>query len=153
MTKRFTMPARLGSIFLFGLLTFAATGCVDRSLIIKSDPAGARVFLNGQDKGTTPATIPFDFYGTWDLQIRMEENELRGVRSLKPVRTKIEVSPPWHQRFPLDFFTDVLWPGTIELEHTFQYKLEQQDLDALSDSFRNVAEENGVRLPIDSSGE
>lgn len=126
-------------------------GCVERSLLIRTEPAGARVFLNGQDKGITPAKIPFDFYGTWDLQIRMEENELRGSRSLKPIRQKIRLDRPWHQVFPLDLFTEVLWPGTIQVEHVLDYTFEPQDLDALRDAFHEAARKEGVQPPLEDA--
>ena len=94
-------------LLLLAISAILLPGCVERSLLIRTEPAGARVFLNGQDKGITPAKIPFDFYGTWDLQIRMEENELRGSRSLKPIREKVRLVRPWHQMFPFDLFTEI----------------------------------------------
>ena len=135
-------------LLLLAISTILLPGCVERSLLIRTEPAGARVFLNGQDKGITPAKIPFDFYGTWDLQIRMEENELRGSRSLKPIREKVRLSRPWHQVFPLDFFSEILWPGTISVEHVLDYTFEPQDLDALRESFHEAARAEGVEAPL-----
>ena len=109
-----------------------------------------RVFLNGQDKGITPAKIPFDFYGTWDLQIRMEENELRGSRSLKPIREKVRLDRPWHQMFPFDLFTEILYPGTLQVEHVLEYTFEPQDLDALRDAFDEAARQEGVQPPLEN---
>ena len=51
------------------------SGCVERALVIRSEPAGARVFIDGIDSGTTPIRVPFDFYGTRDVLVRMEEDE------------------------------------------------------------------------------
>ena len=143
-----TLISRRTPLLLVALSTVLLSGCVERSLLIRTEPAGARVFLNGQDRGVTPAKIPFDFYGTWDLQIRMEENELRGSRSLKPIREKVRLDRPWHQVFPFDFFTEILWPGTLSVEHVLDYTFEPQDLDALRDSFHEAARNEGVQPPL-----
>ncbi len=148
MNKVMIPVSRFIPLLLLLLSTPLLSGCVERSLLIRTEPQGARVFLNGQDKGVTPAEIPFDFYGTWDLQIRMEENELRGSRSLKPIREKVRLSRPWHQVFPLDFFSEVLWPGTISVEHVLDYTFEPQDLNALRDSFHDAARAEGVETPL-----
>ena len=148
MNKVLIPMSRFIPLLLLILLAPLLSGCVERSLLIRTDPQGARVFLNGQDKGVTPAKIPFDFYGTWDLQIRMEENELRGSRSLKPIREKVRLSRPWHQVFPLDFFSEILWPGTISVEHVLDYTFEPQDLDALRESFHEAARAEGVETPL-----
>ena len=134
-------------LLLLAISAILLPGCVERSLLIRTEPAGARVFLNGQDKGITPAKIPFDFYGTWDLQIRMEENELRGSRSLKPIREKVRLDRPWHQMFPFDLFTEILYPGTLQVEHVLDYTFEPQDLDALRDAFHEAARQEGVQPP------
>ena len=151
--KALTPMSRLLPMLLISLSLPLLCGCVERTLQIRTEPEGARVFLNGQDKGVTPATIPFDFYGTWDLQIRMEESELRGARSLKPIREKIRLSRPWHQVFPLDFISEVLWPGTIPVEHVLEYTFEEQNLDDLRDSFHEHAREAGVETPLQDSTE
>ena len=137
-------------LLLLAISAILLPGCVERSLLIRTEPAGARVFLNGQHKGITPAKIPFDFYGTWDLQIRMEENELRGSRSLKPIREKVRLDRPWHQVFPFDLFTEVLYPGTLQVEHVLEYTFEPQDLDALRDSFHEAAKREGVQPPLEN---
>ena len=136
-------------LLLLAISTILLPGCVERSLLIRTEPAGARVFLNGQDKGITPAKIPFDFYGTWDLQIRMEENELRGSRSLKPIREKVRLDRPWHQMFPFDLFTEILYPGTLQVEHVLEYTFEPQHLDALRDAFDEAARQEGVQPPLE----
>jgi hypothetical protein len=132
---------------LFSLIVLP--GCVERSLSIRTSPPGATVFVDGIDVGKSPVTIPFDHYGTWDVVVRMEENEKRGERSLAPQRRQVHLSPPWYQRFPIDFVFDVLWPGNIQVSFEESFVLEPQDLDALSERFRATAREHGIVGPLD----
>ena len=58
------------SLLLAGLLL--TNGCVYRSLTIKSDPAGAKVYINDDLKGETPLTYDFMWYGVHRVILRKE---------------------------------------------------------------------------------
>ena len=77
-------------------------GCVERWLFIRSDPAGARVFVDGRDRGTTPVELPFDHYGTREILLRLKDHD-SAVHIVK-------LDPPWYQWFPIDFVSEHLWP-------------------------------------------
>ncbi len=47
-------------------------GCVERLITVKSKPAGAIVYLNDEEIGRTPATVPFRFYGVYDVRLEAE---------------------------------------------------------------------------------
>lgn len=48
----------------------AAVGCgTQRTIRITSDPSGALVHLNDVEVGRTPVTVPFTFYGTYDVRL------------------------------------------------------------------------------------
>ncbi len=130
-------------------LILLCSGCVERALVIRSEPVGAKVFIDGIDAGTTPVRVPFDFYGTRDVLVRMEEDEKRGERSLSPIRRIVKLTPPWYQRFPLDFISENLWPGKLTVIHEEVFVMEPQDLDALSERFRDTARGFGVASPLD----
>lgn len=88
------------------------SGCVERELVIEtSEPA--EVFVDGERVGTStaeaPARLSFDDYGTRQVTAR--------ASGFVPARKAVELSVPWYQVFPLGFFSDVLWPGTIHDEH------------------------------------
>src|SRR4051812_35334353 len=54
---------------------FAGAGCaggVDRTVVVKSEPPGALVYMNGQEVGRTPAEVPILWYGTYDLRLRQD---------------------------------------------------------------------------------
>jgi len=93
-----------------------ATGCVERTITIRSDPPAAHVYFEGKEIGQTPMTVSFVHHGT------------RQVTLFKPGYEKLhameEIKAPWFQWFPIDFFTEVLWPWTLKEEHLLEYKLE-----------------------------
>jgi hypothetical protein len=88
-----------------GAAALLLAGCVERTLLIRSDPAGARVVVNGVDAGLTPHRLRFQTYGVFDVMLSAE-----GCHRL---RAPVPVEAPWYQQAPLDFFTEVLWPFTI----------------------------------------
>ena len=95
----------------------AAAGCVERKMMIRSDPPGAVITLDGERlEDRTPAEVPFDFGGT------------RGVTLAAPgyrlLESTAHVKDPWFTYFPLDVFAEFLWPGTIEDVQQFEYELE-----------------------------
>lgn len=93
-------------------------GCVERTITVKSDPSEAHVYFEGKEIGQTPVTVSFVHHGT------------RAVTVFKPGYEKVhameKIDPPWFQWFPIDFFTEVLWPGKLKEEHVLSYKLEPE---------------------------
>jgi hypothetical protein len=67
------------------------TGCVERTVTITSKPTGALVYLNDQEVGRTPVTVPFTFYGKYD--VRLEQD---GYQTLS---TSQDMVAPWWE-FP-----------------------------------------------------
>ena len=100
-----------------GIVTFVLCGCVERTMHVKSDPPGALVFVNGDERGRTPYIEHFDFYGTMDFRL-----EKQGYRIKKEL---IDVKPPIYQRFPLDFFFEVMFPFKLTDRRTFSFELEK----------------------------
>ena len=97
------------------LCVASATGCVERTLVIESDPPGAEVRLNGRAAGETPARVPFRHYGVYDVELRKE--------GFETVRAAEEVLAPWWARFPLGVFTELVWPGRIRDVRFLKYAL------------------------------
>lgn len=106
--RRFT-PALL-------LVTFLLTGCVERKLSIRTEPSGARAYMDYDLKGTTPVQIDFTHYGS--RFVRLEKNGYRTQLAT------IDLDPPWHSYFPVNFFTEVLYPFTITDHRERVYELE-----------------------------
>jgi len=85
-------------------------------MILRSDPPGATVVVNGDELGVAPAKLHFETYGTFEVV--MSAPHYRRLHALVPVR------PPWYERIPFDFFSETLWPRTIHDEHLVTLKLD-----------------------------
>lgn len=95
----------------------AAGGCVERKLVIRSDPPGAIVSL--EDKvleQRTPLEVPFDWDG-----VRRVTLQAPGHRTLE---TTAAVDARWYDWFPLDAVAEFLYPGTIRDVRSFDFRLE-----------------------------
>lgn len=96
--------------------TLLLTGCVERKLIIRSQPEGADVRVDGTLVGKTPCDVPFAWYGTRKIEL-----EKSGYESFTKTE---EVLPPWWQYPVFDLFTDVLIPADFEDTRAFDYTME-----------------------------
>lgn len=95
----------------------ASAGCVERKMVVRSDPPGAVLTLDGTDTELrTPAEIPFDFGGTRAVALTAPGH--------KVLETTAKLEDPWFTWFPLDIGAEFLWPGTIHDVQTFDFKLE-----------------------------
>lgn len=107
---------RLALCVLCGLgLLLGCCGCVERRLLLRSEPAGANVTVNGKDIGMTPAEMPFITYG--DYEIVMSAPGHQRLRTVEPVE------PPWWEMIVFDFFVENVWPGTVVDEHEIILRL------------------------------
>lgn len=110
------VSARVVRVLVTVGLVAALTGCVERTIRVESDPPGARVFLNDEEIGVTPAKTSFLWYGDYDVILRKD-----GFETLK---THHRIDPPWYQRPPFDLVAECLIATTIRDEHVFPtYKL------------------------------
>ena len=96
-----------------GLICLA--GCVERRLTIVTEPEEAIVWLNDEEIGTTPVTVNFNWYGDYRVRIEKPGYEILNTHRL--------LERPNHDKFPHDFFAEVLWPGVIEDEYTWTFEL------------------------------
>ncbi len=124
--------ARLGRGALAALSALLVGGCVERLLIIRSEPPGARVWVDAVEIGRTPIEVPFEHYGTREVLLRIEGSDPpRGS-----ARTLVTLSPPWYERFPIDVLSEHLWPATIVDTHEVRMELPPLDEAALMDTLR-----------------
>ena len=96
-------------------MTMSMTGCVERRIRVTSSPAGARVWINDQQVGTTPVETRFTFYGGYDVRV-----ELPGYESINELR---QAKAPLYEypgpdlvatALPFDFKPMVEWHFDLE---------------------------------------
>lgn len=92
-------------------------GCVERKMVLRSDPPGALITLDGTEtEERTPAEIPFDWGGTRGVSLSAPGH--------KVLDTTAELREPWFTWFPLDIVAEFVVPWTIHDVQTFDFKLE-----------------------------
>jgi hypothetical protein len=94
-------------------------GCVERALTITSDPPGALVYVSSEEKGRTPVTIPFTWYGDYEVTLR-----LTGYEAL---HTHCRVIPPVYEIPPFDLLSDMA-PWTYHVDRSAHYQLAKLQL-------------------------
>jgi hypothetical protein len=92
-----------------------SAGCVERKLTIVTEPENAVVWLNDEEIGATPVTVNFKWYG--DYRVRIEKPGYAIINTHK------DLKQPLHDKFPIDFFAQHLWPGRIVDTYTWNYEM------------------------------
>lgn len=105
----------VAAFFVAGWLVFGA-GCVERRMVVTSDPPGALILHNGQPIGNAPADDHFVYYGNHHFTI------IRPGYATLQVDQRIRA--PWYQFFPLDLVSEILLPFQIEDVRRFTYQLQ-----------------------------
>lgn len=114
----------LALLMLAGLA--CSSGCVSRRLTVRTNPPGATVEVNGKRIGTTPASMDFTYYGTYELRISKPGYETLVVKQ--------PVAPPWYQVPPLDVVSDNLIPAQVTNRHDYIYTLQPHPPSAFDDT-------------------
>lgn len=119
---------RKWSIIIFILAVSLLPGCVERALVITSEPSGADIVVNQQWKGKTPYVLPFKHYGVYDIWIEHPGFEENGkMVKFYPLHVGEPIKAPAYQYAGVDFVTEVLLPTTLRDQHNLHYVLERVD--------------------------
>jgi hypothetical protein len=125
------MTRCLTMLFALALVSAVAlSGCVEHRLTINTTPQGATVVLNDQDIGTSPVTVPFNWYG--DYWVRISKD---GYETLDTHR---ELKAPLHDYFPFDFFAEILYPGRIVDSYEWRFALATKEYPARDTLIENA---------------
>ena len=108
---------RMKLLFLLACLALLTCNCTQRRIIIATEPPGAAVTVDGEDKGLTPTSFQFSFYGGREIVLEKE-----GYQTYKSI---IPVNAPVFQIFPLDLMM-LLVPYPFIDTRTFYFILEKQ---------------------------
>jgi hypothetical protein len=117
-------------IIVSGSLLFP--GCVRRRMTVRTNPAGAMVYVDHQMVGTTPVSTSFTYYGTRQFEIIKD-----GYRTEKFLR---RFNPPWYQWPVMDFVSETLWPFEKRDERIIDVQL-SPDINVPTDALIRSGEE------------
>ena len=110
---------RLAALLLACLAAGGCYGQVHRTLTVESEPPGARCWLNSNEIGRTPCTVPFTWYGTYGVRL-----EYPGYETLVAEAT---VRAPYYEWVPLDLASETVVPGVKEDTHSFRFALKKAE--------------------------
>jgi hypothetical protein len=122
--------------------SLAVTGCygqVQRLITVDSEPHGAICWLNDNEVGRTPVTVPFTWYGTYGVRL-----ECPGYETLV---TTAKVEEPLFETMPLDLAFETVIPGVHTDAHDFNFtlkKAEPVDPKALRDRAETLRREGST---------
>jgi hypothetical protein len=89
-------------------------GCVERKMVITSEPAGAVVYVSQEEIGRTPVELPFTWYGDYDITLRLDGYQTRNAGA--------NLRMPAYEIPPLDLFSE-LAPWTYRDTRYLHYSL------------------------------
>ena len=104
--------------FMAGVIILSASGCVERRLTINTEPSGAVVLLNDEEIGVSPVTVSFNWYGDYFVRISKEGYETLNTHRL--------LKGPLYDRFPFDFFAQILTPKRIVDRYEWTFVLNEK---------------------------
>jgi len=108
-------------------------GCIERTVTVNTEPQGATVFLNDQEVGQSPVTVPFTWYGDYDVIVRKN--------GYKTLRTNHRLHAPWCQLPGIDLFSECLIPFTVRDRQVMPtFMLEEQSFPTRDDLLLNAEE-------------
>ena len=120
-------------------------GCVRRRLTVRSNPPGARVYIDDQEIGTTPVSTSFIYYGTREIRLVRD-----GYESLSVLET---FRPPWYQYPPIDYVAENIVPWELRDERILDFELvparlvPNHELLQRAEAVRNGAQQ-GILTPL-----
>ena len=112
--------------------TIILGGCVERKLTINTEPQGALVVLNDEEIGESPVTVSFEWYGDYNVRISKE-----GFGTLKTHR---KLKRPWYDKFPFDFFAQLIIPKRIVDSYEWTFTLAPQEFPTREELIQNAEE-------------
>lgn len=99
---------------LWSVVCSLTTGCVERTLTIRSEPEGATLLLNDKPLGTTPYSGTFEWYGSYRVTLDKDGYHRLADRAF--------VRSPAYLWIPLDLVMELM-PFTVQDQQVFTYRL------------------------------
>ena len=127
------------TIFILAICcTFCLSGCVQRRLIVKTQPEGAFVSVGNQPVGYSPVSVPFTYYGTREFKIEKDGYQTINVQE--------RIRPKWYLTFPISFFTENFSPREIRDQRIFDFQMQPK---MMTDENELISRANDLRLNVE----
>ncbi len=102
-------------VYLTGMLAAVLlAGCVEREMLVTSEPAGAIVYVSDVEVGRTPVKVDFTWYGDYDIMLRKD--------GFETVKTHANLTPPIYEVPPLDLLSEIA-PWTYHDKRYLHFKM------------------------------
>ena len=121
------------------IVSLFLVGCVERKLTINTEPQGALVMLNDEEIGTSPVTVPFEWYG--DYWVRISKQGYETLNTHRPLKG------PWYDGFPFDFFAQIISPDRIVDSYEWTFELEPKKQISREELIQNAEKLRKQLLP------
>jgi hypothetical protein len=102
----------------FAVCVAAAAGCVERRMIVRSNPPGALLYVDDKEIGMTPCATSFTYYGKRKFRLVKD-----GYETMTELRW---IPPPWYEYPPLDFVSENFVPGNIRDNRVVEFQMVPQ---------------------------
>lgn len=100
-------------------LLIAQAGCVRRRMTVRSNPPGAKVYVDDTEIGNTPVSVNFTYYASRKITLLKD-----GYRT---ETTYHRMLPPWYELPGFDFVSENLYPREIRDERVVDFQLVPQE--------------------------
>ena len=107
---------RILMMLILCLFWVSLSGCVQRRLIVRSQPEGAFVTIDRQQIGRTPLSVPYTYSGTREVQLEKD--------GFKTIKVQQRIDPTWYEKFPVSFITENFWPRELRDERLLEFQME-----------------------------
>ncbi|MCA9292587.1 MAG: PEGA domain-containing protein [Phycisphaerales bacterium] len=138
------MTRRPAIAIAFVCMTCALPGCVERRIVITSEPTGATVFLNDTEVGRTPVEVDFTYFGVYDVRVRKD--------GFEPLATTAEAKAPFYEWPGVDLVA-MLVPVTKKTRIDWHFDLQPANADESSLLERASAARASFTAEQSSSGQ
>ena len=125
---------RRKNILLLLVVALSMVACVQRDLTVTSEPSGAVVYIHGMSNreiGRTPVTIPFTWYGDYDIQLRLDGYEA--------LNTHASLTAPWYEIPPIDLMSEMA-PWTYHDRRYLHFELQPAEPTSDEDLLRRAGD-------------
>ena len=116
--KRTIGGSFIGWALLALVLCASQSGCVERRVLVRTNPPGALLYVDDYPIGTTPCSFSLIYYGTRKIRLVKDGYETLTVMQSIPA--------PWYEYTPCDFVAENFVPGQIRDQRVLDFQLRPQ---------------------------